>query len=136
MRTETAAAAVSDDEDFLVFWSNGPLYASRVSASSEVQVPPVQIRVGTPQNISACWSGSAYLVTWTDWIVQGVMLASLSRDGKPLTAPHLILPQARTFAGALTSNGENALLAYATGNGSATRAARSIEMSAGQNSLS
>jgi hypothetical protein len=51
------------------------------------------------------------------------MLASLSRDGSLLTPPRVILPQARTFAGGLASNGRNVLLVYAMGYPSDARGA-------------
>jgi hypothetical protein len=120
---EAASAAASDGNDFLVIWSNGPLYASHVSTSREVRVPAVLIRSGGASNASACWTGSAYLVTWSDATEQSVMLASLSRDGSLLTPPHVILPQARTFAGGLASNGRNVLVVYATGYPSDARGA-------------
>jgi hypothetical protein len=112
---EAASPAASDGNDFLIIWGNGPLYASHVSTSREVRVPAVLIRSGGASHVSACWTGSAYLVTWSDATEQSVMLASLSRDGSLLTPPHVILPQARTFAGGLASNGRNVLMVYATG---------------------
>src|SRR6266852_5149536 len=120
---ETATAAVSDGNDFLVIWGNGPLYASHVSTSGEVRVPAVLIRSGGASHASACWTGSAYLVTWSDATEQSVMLASLSRNGSLLTPPHVILPQAGTFAGGLASNGRNVFVVYATGYPSDTRGA-------------
>ena len=112
---EHGLVAASDGTDFLVLWGGAPLYAARVSASGDVRVPPLALRTASyAQYVSVCWTGSAYLVTWTDADQQNVMLASVSRDGSLITAPHVIASQARTFSGALAWNGRHTFLAYAT----------------------
>src|SRR6266851_4936500 len=111
---EHGFASVSDGTDFLVLWGGAPLYATRITRPGEVRVPPLALRTpSSAQYVSACWTGSVYLVTWTDAEQQSVMLASVSRDGSLITAPHVIAAQARTFSGALAWNGRHAFLAYA-----------------------
>src|SRR6266542_2913473 len=112
---EHALVAASDGTDFLVLWGGAPLYATRVSASGDVRVPPLALRTASyAQYVSTCWTGSAYLVTWTDADQQNVILASVSRDGNLITSPHVIASQARTFGGALAWNGRHAFLVYTT----------------------
>ena len=113
--TESVFASASDGNDFLVVWGDGPLYASRISATGEVRVPPTLIRSGGATHVSVCWTGSTYLVTWHDGSEQAVMVAVMSRNGKIITPGRVLLPQVRTFSGALASNGRNALLVYAAG---------------------
>src|SRR5712691_3041665 len=111
---EHGFAAVSDGTDFLVLWGGAPLYATRITGSGEVRVQPLALRTSSfAQYVSACWTGSVYLVTWTEVEQQRVMLASVSRAGSLITAPHVIAAQARTFSGALAWNGRHAFLAYA-----------------------
>jgi hypothetical protein len=112
---EHGFAAASDGTDFLVLWGGAPLYATRVSGSGDVRVPPLAIRTASyAQYVSTCWTSSAYLVTWTDADQQNVMVAAVSRDGNLITTPHVIASQARTFSGALAWNGRHAFLVYAT----------------------
>src|SRR5213075_176221 len=66
-------------------------------------------------DVSACWTGAAYLVTWGEGSSSDdvrVMAATLSRDGTLASAPQIVAKPAFTQTGALASNGRRALVAY------------------------
>ncbi|MEO6487358.1 MAG: hypothetical protein ABIO78_05355, partial [Thermoanaerobaculia bacterium] len=111
------AVVVSDGVDFLVVWGDAAgrgLYASRVTASGTLaRVPDTPVRAGASvRDISATWTGSAYVVMWSDDVAQTVMLATLDRAGNLVAPPAELGTRLRTFPDALAFNGGRGLLAY------------------------
>lgn len=117
--TQRPGAVASDGSNFLVVWSDeavgrAGLYVAHVAANGDVApIPQLPLRSGTiVRDISACWTGSRYLITWNDDVAQSAMVATVSRDGELLTEPRVLLQGARVIQGALASNGGHAFLVY------------------------
>src|SRR5689334_1087656 len=61
------AALVSDGEDFLAVWSegnDGDIQVAAVTRDGTVSLPRTIYTASTLGIVSACWTGSVYLVTW------------------------------------------------------------------------
>jgi hypothetical protein len=117
--TQRPGAVASDGSNFLVVWSDeaagrAGLYVGHVAANGAVApIPQLPLRSGTiVRDISACWTGSRYLITWNDDAAQSAMVATVSRDGELLTEPRVLLQGARVIQGGLASNGRHAFLVY------------------------
>ena len=109
-------AAASDRSGFVVVWAsagNG-LYASHVSSTGEAK-PDSQVRLaeGNATDVSICWSGQAYIVTWIE--NSALMMATMTGDGGMATTPRKLAAPAYTSSGTLVSNGKVVFLVYATG---------------------
>src|SRR5258706_166877 len=111
-------AVATDGTDFLVAWVGpGGLNAGIVKADGRLAgLPRLAIaRSEQIHDVSACWTGAAYLVTWGEGSSSDdvrVMAATLSRDGTLASAPQIVAKPAFTKTGALASNGRRVLVAY------------------------
>ncbi len=123
-----AAAIASSGNDFVIFWSESTtgregLYASRISSVGQVTAGGLEIRTGgRVTDISVCWTGSAYVVSWTDVRAGGVMIAAIDATATiRLMPPRLLVGPVRTFSDALAWNGARALLACRWGSAGEVR---------------
>jgi len=109
------AALVSDGEDFLAVWSegnSGDIQVAAVTRDGTVSLPRTIYTASTLGIVSACWTGSVYLVTWNGNNPQnGVYAATLGRDGSLLSGPKLIVGDS-AFPLSVASNGRRALMLY------------------------
>src|SRR5262249_34153073 len=67
-----------------------------------------RITRGVAAQISVCWTGATYLLTWYDGT--GIWALPVMRDGTPAAEPRLVA--ANGFNSALAWNGTRALIAY------------------------
>jgi hypothetical protein len=123
-----AAAIASSGDDFVIFWTESTtgregLYASRISSVGEVTAVGLQVRTGgNVTDVSVCWTGSAYVVTWTDARAGGVMIAAIDATATiRLIPPRLLIGPVSTFSDALAWSGSRALLACRWGPASEIR---------------
>jgi hypothetical protein len=121
---QAPAAIAAGAAEFLVLWTDSTpgregLYATRIDDRGELApAAGLPIRTGgVPSGVSVCWTGSSYLVTWTDPRANGVMIAALNPDGSFLTQPRVLIGPALTYAKALAWNGSEAMLACLWGSG-------------------
>ena len=108
-------AVASDGENFLAVWSGyATLEAAIVTPDGTVTAPMRTLFTAQyVSNISACWTGSAYLVTFRgDTPKPAVYAVTLEGDGSVVTGPTKIIDNAVPGDGSLAFNGSHALLAY------------------------
>jgi hypothetical protein len=114
-------AVATDGSNFLVMWiDNGLLKATIVSEDGKIPhlpSPSQQVLWAYPQDfngISAVWTGSVYLVTWTAAILgQSTMLAAtFLGDGTVLRQPYIVTRTAATISGAMRRAGGRSLQIY------------------------
>ncbi len=111
-------AVATDGTDFLVVWAGpGGLNTGVIAADGALKGLPRQAieRAEQIRNVSLCWTGATYLVTWGEGSSSDdvkVIAATLARDGAMASAPRIVAKPAFTQTGALASNGRRALLAY------------------------
>jgi hypothetical protein len=103
----------TDGDQFLVFWSGSAgvslaLVADNGRLLSRVTVPGTSGAI----NVSATWTGSIYLATWSDPSRNSLMVATFSRSGDLQSGPTAVAHGSSTRTGALASNGRRALLLY------------------------
>jgi len=107
-------ATATDGAGFLVFWRRDVgVFVSRVSAEGAfLNVAPQEpIIEGYTKGVTACWTGSSYLLVWGG--VDGFNHAmTLSRDGKSLGPAHTLMEAAPAMVQAVVSNGRRVVLQY------------------------
>lgn len=84
----------SDGKQFMAVWTDlrsgwRGVYASRIAPDGTV-LDPLGILIGTGegQSLGIAWNGESYRVVWNRG--QGMMIASLSPDGRVVVAPFMI----------------------------------------------
>ncbi len=98
-----------------VVWSSTTgLFAARVTADGKVAGPQTPLWISDSREVSACWTGSIYLVTWRDGSDNSIYAATLSREGQVLAVPYLVVRRALPRSGSLASNGRRSFMAYST----------------------
>ena len=114
--------SATDGSQVLAFWvGDGGLSATPVAGDGTVPTLPTgpQITmVAEPRiaDLSAVWTGSVYLVTWTSNSAPSIAVkaATFSRDGALLGDPVIVALNAVSRHGALAASGHGAFGAYLT----------------------
>lgn len=121
-RTMTTLTVASNGSEAMTFWAaEGGLTATVVDSDGRVsdrprppQIP-ISIEPSFP-DLSAVWTGTVYLVTWTHGAgaAATVRSATFSRDGTLLSGPAKVVTSALARAGALAAGPHGAFGVYLT----------------------